>query len=642
MVSGDSRGRVQLWDGITGVLMISLHQHTAEILALAASPDEQQVFAAGVDAKTTCIRRVAGRPRGASLTDAPSFTDAMDAADPTPSLQPEAGPGAQEEGGGLGGAEPSPADSHWVYTASHRPHTHDVFALAMCRRAPRDVSGGSSSGAGAREEGALLLSGGLDCKLCAYSTTDFSKTRSSWILPTPCRGLVHAARGYGLVSMQHQSRVDLWALRLKQPKPNAHAHAPWDDVPVQAASSSSSSSSKKKRRGQDATPASPAPEAPAPDPSSLSTSMDGSEVALALQLVLKGPEHVHCSALSPCGRLLAVSRGSGVRLWRLQQETQELRAERVEVPTGCGGYAHAMAFTQDSRRLVLCGSEGIISLLDSSGASAAEAEGPFSAAFCGSIDHRSCVLETRWAQGGPDEAQSDRSLRLGLEAAISDVCVSADGSLLAVTDGLRRVYVYEIDSLRLYWRLPICPAPVTAAAFHPRAPFLVVLLASNAYLAFDLARLNVTPHSQQAFEQLSRSLSAVQGPLQGIVFDPAPQAATKWGVLLHGQGACVYLDMEQPVPERTRAVFPSVAGQAPRQGRKKRKKEGAGLPLVSDYRSLVHVGCFEGQQLVCSLLLHTSLLFSTFLHFSGNTLGGGGDFVPVAPDPRNPGTSWCL
>lgn len=588
---------MQLWDGITGVLMISLHQHTAEILALAATPDEQQVFAAGVDAKTTCIRRVPGRPRGASLTDAPSFTDAMDAADPTPSLQPEAGSGAQEEGG-FGGNEPGPADSHWVYTASHRPHTHDVFALAMCRRAPRDASaeGGSSSGAGAREEGALLLSGGLDCKLCAYSTTDFSKTRSSWILPTPCRGLVHASRGYGLVSMQHQARVDVWALRLKLPKPNAHVHAPWDDVPAQAASSSSSS--KKKKRGQDGPPASPAPETAVPDPPS--AAMDGSEVTLALQLVLKGPEHVHCSALSPCGRLLAVSRGSGVRLWRLQQEAEGLRAEKVEVPAGCGGFAHAMAFTQDSRRLVLCGSKGIISLLDSSGASAAVAEGALSAVSCGSIDHRSCVLETRWTQGGADEAHADRAPRLGLEAAVSDVCVSADGSLLAITDGLRRVYVYEIDSLRLYWRLPICPAPVTATAFHPRASFLVVLLASNAYLAFDLARLNVTPHSQAAFEHLPRALSAVQGPLQGIVFDPAPQAAAKWGVLLHGQGACVYLDMEQPVPERTRAVFPSVTGQAPRQGRKKRKKEGAGLPLVSDYRSLVHVGCFEGQQLVCS------------------------------------------
>jgi WD40 repeat protein len=46
--TGDSRGHVQIWDGETGVLMITLHQHTAEVLALAVSPDETQVFASGM------------------------------------------------------------------------------------------------------------------------------------------------------------------------------------------------------------------------------------------------------------------------------------------------------------------------------------------------------------------------------------------------------------------------------------------------------------------------------------------------------------------------------------------------------------------------------------------------------------------
>ena len=43
VVSGDNRGHVQLWDGDAGVLMATLHQHTAEVLALAVSPDETQV-----------------------------------------------------------------------------------------------------------------------------------------------------------------------------------------------------------------------------------------------------------------------------------------------------------------------------------------------------------------------------------------------------------------------------------------------------------------------------------------------------------------------------------------------------------------------------------------------------------------------
>ena len=101
VVTGDSRGHVQLWDGETGVLMITLHQHSAEILALAVSPDENQIFASGVDCRVTCIRRVAVQQS--------KYVDANGQVSDT-----------------------APSDSNWVYSTSHRPHSHDVFALAVC------------------------------------------------------------------------------------------------------------------------------------------------------------------------------------------------------------------------------------------------------------------------------------------------------------------------------------------------------------------------------------------------------------------------------------------------------------------------------------------------------------------------------
>jgi U3 small nucleolar RNA-associated protein 4 len=47
VVSGDSGGNVQFWDGRFGTLLASFRQHQADVLALAASPDGEFVFAAG-------------------------------------------------------------------------------------------------------------------------------------------------------------------------------------------------------------------------------------------------------------------------------------------------------------------------------------------------------------------------------------------------------------------------------------------------------------------------------------------------------------------------------------------------------------------------------------------------------------------
>jgi hypothetical protein len=53
----------------------------------------------------------------------------------------------------------------WVFAHSHRPHSHDVKALACFRL---DAATGSAS---ASEE--VLLSGGIDTKVCRYGVRDF-------------------------------------------------------------------------------------------------------------------------------------------------------------------------------------------------------------------------------------------------------------------------------------------------------------------------------------------------------------------------------------------------------------------------------------------------------------------------------------
>lgn len=49
MISGDSSGAVQLWDGQHGTLLQNFHQHKADVLSVTASSDGTLVFATGVD-----------------------------------------------------------------------------------------------------------------------------------------------------------------------------------------------------------------------------------------------------------------------------------------------------------------------------------------------------------------------------------------------------------------------------------------------------------------------------------------------------------------------------------------------------------------------------------------------------------------
>lgn len=56
IVSADQEGAVQFWDGRFGTLLNRHQQFAADVLALAASPDGQVVWASGVDPKVGVVR----------------------------------------------------------------------------------------------------------------------------------------------------------------------------------------------------------------------------------------------------------------------------------------------------------------------------------------------------------------------------------------------------------------------------------------------------------------------------------------------------------------------------------------------------------------------------------------------------------
>lgn len=57
MVSGDSSGSTQFWDGTVGTLLQAQKRNQGDVLALASPPQQDVVFAAGIDGQISMYQR---------------------------------------------------------------------------------------------------------------------------------------------------------------------------------------------------------------------------------------------------------------------------------------------------------------------------------------------------------------------------------------------------------------------------------------------------------------------------------------------------------------------------------------------------------------------------------------------------------
>ncbi len=63
IVSCDSTGKVQFWNSVQGTLIHSHTAHSADVLCLAVSSEENEVYSAGVDQKIVCLKRVSDKSK---------------------------------------------------------------------------------------------------------------------------------------------------------------------------------------------------------------------------------------------------------------------------------------------------------------------------------------------------------------------------------------------------------------------------------------------------------------------------------------------------------------------------------------------------------------------------------------------------
>lgn len=174
VISGDSLGHVQFWDGDTGTLTQSFDQNDskADVFEIAVTSNECKVFASGVDSRVVCIERTTVE------------------------------------------ATPAGTERKWILSQVQRPHTHDVKAITICRQQSRQVDKARSlpSDGNTASTVEVLCTGGIDTKLCTYYVGGFKKLRPRSLYPWPAFSPVAQANGARVLILRRERQIDLYRL----------------------------------------------------------------------------------------------------------------------------------------------------------------------------------------------------------------------------------------------------------------------------------------------------------------------------------------------------------------------------------------------------------------------------------------------
>ncbi|OMO85087.1 hypothetical protein CCACVL1_10432 [Corchorus capsularis] len=171
IVSADSTGSVQFWNGDNGTLLQSHSHHKGDVNTLAAAPSQNRVFSAGSDGQVILYKLSSETPQ---FGNDKSSSEMM---------------------------------KKWVYVGYVRAHTHDIRALTMAaptssegselekgkkvkrirrEKKPLDFGYGKWAHLGVP----MLISAGDDAKIFAYSAKEFTKFSPHDVCPAPQRVLV--------------------------------------------------------------------------------------------------------------------------------------------------------------------------------------------------------------------------------------------------------------------------------------------------------------------------------------------------------------------------------------------------------------------------------------------------------------------
>jgi len=385
-----------------------------------------------------------------------------------------------------------PTGDKWVYVGGKRTHTHDVRALTVAfpiinedlpvqkRRKQLQKSKLSQQTdyrKWALSQTAMLISGGNDAKLFAYPANSFLLFYPHDISPAPERPffqLAHqsAVRSGTLMMAQHPTWVDVWNIDTYEPAPNMHhqsivhkqsllgkrkweisnnhshcnGHGPHGrgNNDIENYGNGHGYGSKISCRGN--------------KEYMQSSMLKAQPLKLLARIKCKLSGHITCSAISGNGCLVAVSDCQRPRLYQLEHDFTNncvsggkmMQICKKKLPPVLRA-THCMIFSADSGRLLLAGPKLSVSVVDTKS------------------------LELVHTFQVPSETLQSKLAK----AVIMLMSTSSDGQWLAAATSSGHVVVFNMETLRYHWTVPVFDGtPATAAVFH--AGFSNVLIVSSA------------------------------------------------------------------------------------------------------------------------------------------------------------------
>ena len=403
--------------------------------------------------------------------------------------------------------------NQWTYTTSKRPHTHDVRALAMLTT-------------GADDEDGILISGGNDAQLLAYNAGSFRKQHPVRVVSVPQRTPISITSVGGpnppLLLAEHAKWLDIW--RIGESRKRAD-----------------------KKEG---------------------TMKLASAPAHVLRAELAGTRHILCSAISPNGKMIAVSDVHSLRLFDIQSPKEgdddlTWSIRRQEPPAGVTS-AQLLAFAPDGKHLTAVSNSGAVYVIDLE-------DWVVSNVLKSHLPKQSAAAEAlaeavrQSSQGVETVTANDIAVPV-----VSHLRVSSDNQWLVVVtarggdeaeravDGLAPsfgggVHVYNFDTMKLHVSLP---PPKTHALWPPISSVAVsadgvLALAgpSNALFTYDIDSVKPTKWSAalaDAGVDAPTALREMPGQICGLSFDPKSKKSV---LLAHTPTAIARVDLNAKITD---------------------------------------------------------------------------------------------
>ena len=127
------------------------------------------------------------------------------------------------------------------------------------------------------------------------------------------------------------------------------------------------------------------------------------------------------------------------------------------------------------------------------------------------------------------------SKQLSVVPTITGLTISQDCQWLVSADEMKRVYVYNLDSLRYHCVLPTFPHAVQALSFDPSDhDTLVIGLANNAIHVFNVESRTFPNWSIPLCSNLPKRFTHLHDPILGLTFNPIPSKDGSRKVLFWG------------------------------------------------------------------------------------------------------------